>query len=347
LGITELTGLKKTKAKNYYSQTGTLIKSALLGYCLMWPVLVFGQAGSSAPLKNLSAVDSLASGSAFLEETVLPRGVLKLATEERFLFWVELDAGKLHVLEVNAEGGMDTRQIIPISIGKNGFGKNLEGDRKTPVGVYRMTSFLTDEQLIDYYGLGAFPLNYPNVIDRQVGRTGSGIWLHGLPKGVASRPLWDSDGCVVIANDSLSELQQYITTGISHIVLSDDALTWVGRSEVELRRNSLADAFEAWRQSWESKDNAAYLDFYADDFDDFMRRKSQWAEYKSRVNDNKNWIRVSTSKVSFYADLKQPELVTVRYYQDYESSNYTWRGWKEQLWRESSLGWQIIYEGNG
>jgi hypothetical protein len=37
----------------------------------------------------------------------------------------------------------------------------------------------------------------------------------------------------------------------------------------------------------------------------------------------------------------------VRYYQDYKSSNYRWSGWKEQLWRETADGWQIVYEGNG
>lgn len=311
--------MNKNEAMNFYSQTQTLIKSALVGIIFMWPVLVFSQAGSMEPIRILSANTQLdndvVSESEITEAPVLPKGVLKLAAEEQFLFWVELEAGRLHVLEANAEGGMETRQIIPVSIGKNGFGKNLEGDRKTPVGVYRLTSFLKDEQLIDYYGLGAFPLNYPNVIDRQIGRTGSGIWLHGLPKGVASRPLWDSDGCIVISNASFGELQQYISTGISHIVLSDTALTWVSRNDVDIRKKSLEDAFEIWRQSWESKDNAAYLGFYANDFSDFKSQKTQWDEYKTRVNNNKNWIRVSTSNVSFYADLKQPELVAVRYYQ--------------------------------
>lgn len=78
-----------------------------------------------------------------------------------------------------------------------------------------------------------------------------------------------------------------------------------------------------------------------------MRNKTQWSDYKSRVNNGKNWIEVEASKISFYADLEQPELVTVRYYQNYKSSNYQWRGWKEQLWRESPEGWQIVFEGNG
>lgn len=190
---------------------------------------------------------------------MLPAGVLKLAGEERYLIWVDLKLGKLNILERNEHGGMELRQVIPVSIGKNGFGKEKEGDKKTPVGVYRLTSFLSDEQLIDFYGLGAFPLNYPNVIDRKAHRTGSGIWLHGLPKDVTTRPLLDSDGCVVIDNESFNEINKYITPGITHMVLSDSPLSWVASESVNDRRLALTQAFEGWRQSWEAKDNPAFL----------------------------------------------------------------------------------------
>ena len=307
----------------------------------------YGQAGSTEPLRFVNGQHFSGGSASIASDTVLPAAVLRLAESEQFLLWVELKAGKMHLLERNIAGGMETRQIIPVSIGKSGFGKMVEGDRKTPVGVYRLTSFLTDQQLDDFYGLGAFPLNYPSVLDRQHGRTGSGIWLHGLPKDAESRPLLDSDGCVVFANESLQELHQYIETGVTHIVLSDEPLTWSESSSKEMRKNSLEQAFRSWQEAWENKDNPAYLGFYARDFSDFIRNKSQWDEYKTRVNNSKRWITVETSNVSFFTDLKQPEIVTIRYYQDYKSSNYNWRGWKEQLWRETDSGWQIVYEGNG
>lgn len=321
---------------------------AALLLCTLLPAAAFGQAGSSAPIVFHATDAFTAAGSAGAHrEPVLPEGLLKLAEEERFLLWVELAGGRMHVLERDGRGGMTQRQIIPISIGKNGFGKKVEGDKKTPVGVYRLTSFLADEVIDDYYGLGAFPLNYPNVIDRQERRTGSGIWLHGLPKDVDTRPLQDSDGCVVIDNDSLQAMHEFIKTGITHLVLSEKPLSWVPGGRAGMRRDGLEYAFESWRQAWQAKDNNAYLSYYADDFSDFSRNKGQWSDYKSRVNDGKRWIEVDTSNVSFFADLKQPELVTVRYYQDYRSSNYRWSGWKEQLWRETPEGWEIVYEGNG
>jgi len=320
---------------------------------LVLPAQSQAQAGSGPSLKFYSADDragqisSEPASSAIQEEAMVPAAALKLAEGEQFLLWVELDKGRLSVQSRQPDGGLRLDQEIPVSIGKNGYGKILEGDQKTPVGVYRLTSFLSDNMLDDEYGLGAFPLNYPNVLDRQHGWTGSGIWLHGLPKKVDTRPLWDSDGCVVIDNDSLKAMHDYITTGLTHMVLSDQPISWVPARENARRGESLLETFEAWRQAWEAKDNKSYLGFYADDFSDFNRNKAQWSEYKGRVNNSKRWIEVSASKVSLFADLKNPELVTVRYYQDYKSNNYRWSGWKEQQWRESDDGWQIVYEGNG
>ena len=110
---------------------------------------------------------------------------------------------------------------------------------------------------------------------------------------------------------------------------------------------STADLEAVIDAAWEDRDNPAYLSFYAEDFSDFSRNRRQWAEYKTRVNNGKRWIQLEASNVSFYADLENPDLVTVRYFQDYSSSNYSWRGWKEQLWRETPVGWEIVYEGNG
>ena len=330
-------------------------RAALLSL-LAWvlPAAVLAQAGSSPPViidspadfyRSLSVFEAEASGGA--PPAMRPRGVLRLARDERYLLWVELGEGRLHLLQQQADGGLITRRIIPISIGKNGFGKQVEGDKRTPVGVYRITSFLDDGDLVDFYGLGAYPLNYPNPQDRRERRTGSGIWLHGLPKDVDQRPLLDSDGCVVIDNGSLVDLAGYIDAGVTHVILSEEAPEWQPLSAFDHRSTALEKAFHRWREAWEAIDNDTYLSYYADNFSDFSRNRSEWVSYKRRVNDGKSSIRVQVSNLSFLADPRRPELVTVRYYQQYRSSNYDWDGWKEQLWRQGEHGWQIIYEGNG
>ena len=179
--------------------------------------------------------------------------------------------------------------------------------------------------------------NYPNAIDLLNGRTGSGIWLHGLPKNVAERPLLDSDGCVVIDNDSLLQMARYIQTGRTPIILSQSDLQWVPLNQEDTRTESLSHALESWRRDWESRDHRRYVSWYADDFNDLLRDRSQWSDYKRRVNGSKSFINLEFSDISFISDPCDPEIVIVRYYQNYQSSNYNWRGWKHQLWRHCKL----------
>jgi len=318
------------------------------------PLSVLAQAGSRPALlfDSAAAFYSAISGSvlggagAGQVEAVVPAGALRLPSSARFLLWVELAEGQLNVLEQVAPDSLVLRRRIPVSIGKRGIGKLREGDKKTPVGIYRLTSFLADGQLDDFYGLGAYPLNYPNARDQQLGRTGHGIWLHGLPKHVGERPLLDSDGCIVVDNENLLDLAANISTGATWIMMSPDPIQWVTPDSQQATRSSLELALSAWEQAWEARDNATYLDFYADDFSDLKRNKAQWVTYKTRVNNGKRNIRLEFSDLSMMQDPQHSDLVTVRYYQSYRSDNYNWNGWKEQVWRQSAAGWHIIYEGD-
>jgi hypothetical protein len=57
---------------------------------------------------------------------------------------------------------------------------------------------------------------------------------------------------------------------------------------------------------------------------------------------------VSLSQMSVVEYPGEENLVAVRLYQDYSSSNYQWHGWKHLLWRRDDVGvWRILYEGNG
>ncbi|MES2606153.1 MAG: L,D-transpeptidase family protein, partial [Pseudomonadota bacterium] len=159
-------------------------------------------------------------------QPLTPVGLLALAPTVHYLLWVELEQGRLNVMENLGDDGIIVRKRIPISIGKQGIGKRQEGDNKTPIGVYRVEGFLQDAVLDDFYGNGAYPLNYPNPLDQLHGYTGHGIWLHGLPKLEAQRPFLTSEGCVVIDNESLAALADEIGAGAT-VVLSSQELEWV------------------------------------------------------------------------------------------------------------------------
>jgi murein L,D-transpeptidase YafK len=317
---------------------------------LVFSPSVFAQAGSrpATLFDSPSSFYASLSGSGQVERTpIVPEGVLMLGASTTYLMWVELEQGRLNLLERMSDGGLILRKRIPVSIGKQGIGKLKEGDQKTPIGNYYITSHLADESIDDFYGTGAYPLNYPNALDRRLDRTGHGIWLHGLPKDVTQRPFLDSDGCVVIDNQNLDELTDIVSTGLTQVVLSNQPISWVAATAQETTRAELESSVHAWEHAWEHKDNDAYLAFYADDFSDLARDKAAWSDYKRRVNDSKRYIEVELKDLSMLVDPVQKDLVTVRFRQTYTSDNHTWKGWKEQIWRNSGARWEIIYEGNG
>ncbi len=295
-------------------------------------------AGSTQLLSGVSTTLSTNRG--------IPVGLILDKQDSPYLFWAELGGGKLHLLERTETGSYLTLTTTPISIGKAGFGKEIEGDLKTPVGIYKIISFLNDDQLTDKYGTGAYPLNYPNKWDQIMKRTGHGIWLHGLPKGVTERPLLDSDGCVVISNNILDELNKYINIGESTFVLSEK-LEWLP-PEAPQPEHDLIGTLNAWKKDWSANDNDAYLNHYHPDFTDSRRNLTQWKTYKKRINKAKQNIRIKLSQLSIIAYPGEENLVSSRFYQDYQSSDFSWRGWKQLLWRRIDNGeWKILYEGNG
>lgn len=273
-----------------------------------------------------------------------PKGLIKLPDSLQHVFWVDLKEGNLHVLQ-RTDDRFKVADTMSISIGKQGFGKMVQGDKKTPVGVYRLLGHLTDEQLDDFYGVGAYTLNYPNVMDRIKKRTGSGIWLHGLPKGKDHRPLQDSDGCVVLSNNMIAQIGKYVDLQQSTPIVLDDAFEWVDSGAVASGRRELEQAIESWRTAWSALDNDAYLSFYADDFTSLEKDLEAWKAYKTRIHKAKKYIRVTLSDLSLLAYPGEENAVLARFYQRYRSSNFNASGWKEQLWRKGESGqWRIVFE---
>lgn len=326
-----------------------LLTTSLSLACLLTSNFSNAQAGSLADELWASAgadIDFISTSSAEHDtEYYYPDGLIALPEETQYLIWTELDYGRLNLLERLSEKKYRLIKRIPISIGKEGIGKEIEGDKRTPVGVYRVTTYIAERDLTDNYGLGAYPINYPNSWDRLKQRTGYGIWLHGLPKGIDERPLLDSDGCVVVDNKSLTFLDDYILPGKTLMVLANE-MNWVATDALD-ESDALIEAIDAWEQAWESGDASKYINNYHQDFSDFTRDLDAWTEYKTRVNGQKSYINVELSNITA-VEYPGEDTVIVHFHQSYDSSNYKWEGWKELLWKKDSSGkWKILFEGNG
>lgn len=301
-------------------------------------VIVGGSLVTQAPLHPSVASDS----------NLVPASLVQLSTQFTTVLWVELEPGLLHVLRrQKSTGHWRTILTRPVSIGKAGSGKQLEGDNKTPIGIYSVHDFIHDEKLMDLYGVGAFPLNYPNKWDRLLGRTGSGIWLHGLPKSVRTRPRLDSEGCVVIDNKTLEWMSAYIEPERTRIVLGSK-MHWLKAENHQSHRQRLNSRLHDWLAAWSSLDMDGYLEFYHPEFNDGQKDLAEWASYKRQLNGVKSWAKVTAQDVNMFAYPGEGDLVAMEYLQRYNSSNYKHFGRKVLFWRRSINGqWQIVSEYSG
>jgi len=274
--------------------------------------------------------------------TTAPRFIWQLNPQQRYAIVVDTSKSTLYLYE-NVNGAARYVENFYISVGKKGSDKNSEGDQKTPLGVYFINAHLNRNQLTDFYGSDAYPINYPNEWDSRQGRNGHGIWLHGTPSDTYSRPPLASNGCVVLSNDDLSHLGKSVQVGTTPVIITNH-MDWSDDAD-QAEHAALLTEIEQWRSDWASLNTDSYLSHYASDFSAGSFKRDAWAAQKRLVNSGKSWIKVGLSDVSIFPYPSQPNLVVVNFEQDYASNNLANRMKKRQYWMKRDNRWQIVYEG--
>lgn len=273
---------------------------------------------------------------------LIPRYLLWLGPAQKNTVIVDAGRSRVYVYE-NAGGTPRLVKNYYTTIGKYGIEKQLEGDKKTPVGVYHITSRIPGAKLPDLYGWGAFPINYPNEWDRRLGRTGYGIWLHGVPSDTYARAPWASDGCVALANPDIENLDNSVQPGITPVIISE-RVEWLSPAAWRADRDTFMMALQTWRADWESLDAENYLAHYARDFAAGGLDLAGWRKNKERVHAGKKWIQVALENVSAFRSPGKQNLIVVTFDQNYRSNNLTQRTRKRQYWVVEDGRWKIAYE---
>ncbi len=277
-------------------------------------------------------------------EGFLPSYVLQLRNDQKHLIVADMTRSRLYLF--GQENGqlklLDDRYI---SQGKQGYGKEREGDQRTPVGVYQTTSLIPDEKLDDFYGAGALPINYPNDFDRRLGRTGHGIWLHGVPSDTYSRTPLASDGCVVLANPDMANLMQTVAPRGTPVLISRK-IEWVSAAQIEKERKALKDTMENWVNDWQSREHLRYARHYDLEFKSDKMTRKDWLARKQVVNQNKSWIKVQINDLSMFRYPGERQLAVVEFTQDYASSNLSSVSRKRMYWIKRGDEWKILIEDN-
>ena len=282
----------------------------------------------------------------------LPNLFVKLSAEQENLIVVDTAKSRLYLFK-KVDGALQYAADYYVTVGKNGVGKQTQGDKRTPLGVYFAGTKLT-QPLDDIYGDAAYPLNYPNEIDQHQNKNGSGIWLHGTPSGTYSRPPRASDGCVVLSNPDLKTLEPILQTGKTPVIIADK-LEWLPSDQASEQlktqdsdKLALQKAIEAWRKDWVSQNTDEYLSHYSKKFFYSDGGLAQWGDYKRGIQASKAKVAIKIDDISMfgYPGFEQP-VVVVNFEQDFKSPTLQNKMRKRQYWMNENNQWKIIYEGAG
>jgi murein L,D-transpeptidase YafK len=310
------------------------------------PISTFGNApGASADqLADLRA-EAIARLKGYKEKPrtdYVPRYLLQMQADQKYAIVVDSKKSRLYLYQ-NENGRPRFVADYYFTQGKEGVEKTKEGDKRTPIGVYHVTSSLPRKKLPDFYGSGAFPISYPNEWDKRNGKTGHGIWLHGTPSTTFSRPPRASDGCVVLANQDLDMLAKTLQIGLTPVIISND-IEWLSLDDWQAERSALLKKIDEWRIDWESRDIERYLSHYSKRYESGDQKYVEFAAQKRQVNTGKTWIKVQLNNTSMFRSPGSEEMAVVTFEQDYKSNNLSKIVKKRQYWIREGGQWKIVHE---
>ncbi len=275
-------------------------------------------------------------------EGAVPTAFVEISQSAKHAIAVDASRSRLYLFE-NTSKGLRLVADYYASVGKLGTEKEVEGDQRTPLGVYYITSRLDDKQLADLYGSGALPLNYPNALDLRRGKTGSGIWLHGTPRAQFSRAPEATDGCVAIANPDLERILSTVEPRTTPVVIARQ-LQWVAPQGVLVDRESFTQVLDSWRSAKTSGDLRQLLGFYAYDFQGLRDQSTaQWeASLQADIRDLRGReIQLKDLSLLHWQDSSETMVVTFAEIPVGARTGAV----KRQYWRKQGQQWQIFFEG--
>ena len=272
---------------------------------------------------------------------MIPSQFLSLSLSNKHAIAIDASKSRLYLFK-NSATGLTLLADYYVSVGKSGIEKKVEGDLRTPLGIYFITSNLNRKSLKDFYGAGALPVNYPNQLDIKRGKTGGGIWLHGTPPAQYSRAPLSSDGCVVLANPDLERIIKMVEIRTTPVVIAP-SLKWVAPQTITADKKSFEDALRSWHTAKSSGDINRLAIWYASDFTSNGKTLAEWAP-ALRTEVSKlagrpvllkdisylRWTDTTDNMVVTFAELAQGEKVGRV---------------KRQYWSRNGSQWQIFYEG--
>ncbi len=270
------------------------------------------------------------------KKDLLPAELVEIPKNQDYVILVDTTRSRLFLYE-NAFPQPRLVTDFYVSQGKMGAVKVREGDKRTPIGVYTITELLPREKLTDFYGPLALPIDYPNAWDKRLGKTGYGIWLHGMPKAYASRPPKASDGCVVLANQDLVALKQFVDIGNTQVIISEK-LDFVPIEVWQSHRKAAIRMVNTWKADLEKGFNKGIYHYASDVRIDGMDL-IEWQKTKQVATRSFGNIELKDLSVMRYPSDQDMMLVSFKQQDDLSGTVR-----KQQYWMKVGTRWQIVQE---
>ncbi|MCF7886114.1 MAG: L,D-transpeptidase family protein [Candidatus Marinimicrobia bacterium] len=253
------------------------------------------------------------------------------------VFVVDKAKQMFYIFRSNGPGRLMAVDSIPASTGTIRGDKKIEGDERTPEGIYTITNKITESDLPKIYGPLALILDYPNTVDRLLGNGGSNIWLHGRSEKLAPR---QTEGCVSLENHSILEVnEKFVDLGQTKIIIYDS----LEQNDLEKYHQQLKKwekRVKDWRDAWQFGKFDKYKNFYSEKFQDYTSLAA-YVERKQRIDRSTPWKKINTEDIrALVADYE----ARILFQQEYITPDFISLGNKELTFLKSDNNWQIVSE---
>ncbi|MCP3900790.1 MAG: L,D-transpeptidase family protein, partial [Desulfobacteraceae bacterium] len=188
------------------------------------------------------------------------------------------------------------RYKFSCSTGEASGNKVKSGDKKTPEGVYFIKDRYEDKDLSPIYGKKAFPIDYPNFMDKVARRSGNNIWIHGTNKILKAM---DSNGCVAMENENILSFSDYITINKTPVIIVD-TLSMVDIGALDSQAGMIQDWFENWVNAINNGSYHNYLSLYDASYFPKILWWKKWSDIRSKTADTIGNLTVTISDKGIY-----------------------------------------------
>jgi len=228
-------------------------------------------------------------------------------------------------------------KVYPCSTGENKGPKQRRNDKRTPEGVYFITNSFERKDLTPVYGDRAFPLDYPNVRDRKLGRRGYGIWIHGTNEVLKPR---DTNGCIVFSNEGIRDLAGYIGKRHTPVIITQE-INFIEKQQLLRDRAQIKSLVDNWTHAWKGGHTDRYISFYAEDFTAQGKTRLQWRAYKKRLSANYGAVDITIDNLQI---LREGGIALATFDQTYRADKFCSFGEKRLYLQQRSPQWKIVDE---